>query len=202
MGGRDDPIGVILAGGLGRRIGGGKAMVNLRGRPLISYPLEAVWRALGSAAIVAKIDSPLPNLPGVTVWHEPDTPHHPLVGIVHALGLAEGRSVVVCGLDFPLVDAELISTIAGADARGAPAVVAAGEGRLQPLVARYEPAALAPLASALEAADDIRLTDAVAALEPRAHVVADPESLFNVNSPDDLLLADAMLERRRAATRR
>ena len=200
MGGREEPIGVILAGGLGRRMGGSKALVNLNGRPLISYPLEAMWRALGSVAVVAKMESRLPNLPGVTVWHEPSAPHHPLVGIVHALGLADGRPVVVCGVDFPFVDDQLLRALARADGRGVSAVVCAAEGRLQPLVARYEPEALALLAPAA-ATGEVRLTDAVAALKPRVREVGDPDILFNVNSPDDLLLASAMLDQRRTASR-
>ena len=78
-------IGVILAGGSGTRMGGGKATVHLHGRPLISYPIEAVWRALGSAVVVAKPDTELPSLPGVTVWVEPDEFSHPLVGLRYAL---------------------------------------------------------------------------------------------------------------------
>ena len=44
---RTRAVGAILAGGGGRRIGGDKAIVELHGRPLISYPLEAVREALG-----------------------------------------------------------------------------------------------------------------------------------------------------------
>ena len=39
------------------------------------------------------------------------------------------------------------------------------------------------------------MRDAVAALGPRLLQVDDPEALFNVNAPDDLLLAAAMLDR-------
>ena len=41
---RRRPIGVVLAGGSGRRIGGSKAIVKLRGQPLITYPLAALGR--------------------------------------------------------------------------------------------------------------------------------------------------------------
>jgi len=105
---------VILAGGAGTRIGGSKAVVNLNGRPLISYPLEAMWRALGQVAIVAKIDTELPSVAGVTVWIEPDEPRHPLLGVVHALGLADGRPVLVCPVDLPFVSPGLIRRIVDA----------------------------------------------------------------------------------------
>jgi molybdenum cofactor guanylyltransferase len=190
------PIGVVLAGGAGRRIGGGKAMVALDRRPLISYPLEAVWRALGNVTIVAKPDTELPSVPGVTVWIEPRQPQHPLTGILHALSLAEGRPVLVCAGDMPLVTSELVGVIAGTAPGRAVAVVASIASGLQPLLGCYEPAALPQLA---EAARDpeIRLRDAVSALRPAAVEVEEPELLFNVNTPDDLLQAAAMLDRRR-----
>jgi molybdopterin-guanine dinucleotide biosynthesis protein A len=190
------PIGVILAGGEGTRMGGAKAIVNLHGRPLISYPLEAMWRALGSVAIVAKMSSQLPSVAGVTVWVEPDEPRHPLVGIVHALGLADGRPVMVCALDLPFVTAGLIGRIAKSDRGGARAVIASLGRCAQPLLGCYQPEALEPLTAALER-PDVPVREAVAALDPVLYAVEDPEELFNINSPDDLLQASAMIDRRR-----
>jgi molybdopterin-guanine dinucleotide biosynthesis protein A len=193
VGGR--PVGVVLAGGLGRRLGGSKALVKLNHRPLISYPLEAMWRAVGNVAIVAKPDTRLPGVPGALVWIEPQEPRHPLSGIVHALGLAAGRAVVVCASDMPLVTPELIRAIARAPAGAGRAVVAGTGGEIQPLLARYEPAALEPLAAALRrGGEPLRAT--VARLDPAVHEVEDPDCLFNVNTPDELLQAAAMLDRR------
>src|ERR1022692_1380995 len=121
---RQDPIGVILAGGAGRRIGGSKAVVELSGRPLISYPLEAMRAALGEVVIVAKPDTELPDLPRLAVWIEPAAPRHPLVGIVYALGLAEGRPVLVCAGDLPFVTPEVVDELVRAVPGDAPAVIA------------------------------------------------------------------------------
>jgi molybdopterin-guanine dinucleotide biosynthesis protein A len=192
------PIGVVLAGGLGRRIGGSKAIVELGHRPLVSYPVEAVWKALGNVAIVAKFDTELPSMPGAVVWIEAQEPRHPLTGIVHALGLAEGRPVVVCAADMPLVTTELIREIAGTEPRGAPAVVASVDGELQPLLGCYQRSALDPLRAAAARDPAIALRDAVAALHPRLYEVEDPACVFNVNSPVDLLQAAGILDRRRA----
>jgi molybdopterin-guanine dinucleotide biosynthesis protein A len=194
------PLGVVLAGGAGRRIGGSKALVELNHRPLISYPLEAVWRALGNVTIVAKADTALPSVPGATVWIEPPEPRHPLTGIVHALSLAGRRPVLVCASDMPLVSAALVGRLAAADPAGAPAVVAGRQGQLEPLLGCYRHAALAPLAAAMRD-PAVRLRDAVAALGPRRYEVEDPELLFNVNSPDDLLQVAAMLDRQRPSRR-
>jgi molybdenum cofactor guanylyltransferase len=189
------PIGVVLAGGLGRRIGGAKATVRLHGEPLIAYPLSAMRAALEEVAIVAKADTELPSLPGITLWVEPDAPRHPLAGVRHALGLAEGRPVLVCALDLPLVSADLIRRLANADAGGAPAVVARGAGQIQPLLGCYYPQALSRLPPVGPA------REAVAGLAPAVLEVEDPDVLFNVNTPDDLLQAAAMLDARRRAAR-
>ena len=189
------PVGVVLAGGLGRRLGGSKATVRLNGLPLITYPLRAVQEALGGAVIVAKADSDLPSLPGVEVWMEPPEPRHPLVGIVHALGLAEGRPVMVCACDLPLVTQDLVRQIAAADPGDGLAVVACAAGPLQPLLARYEPDALEPLSAAL-ATEGGSVHDAVADLRARTYEVPDPQMLFNVITPEDLLQAGALLAER------
>jgi molybdopterin-guanine dinucleotide biosynthesis protein A len=193
-----EPVGVVLAGGIGRRLGGAKATVELCGRPLISYPLAALAAVLSEVAVIAKADTELPSLPGVTVWIEPQAPRHPLLGIVEALGLAGGRSVLACASDLPFVTPELVASLARADAGGAPAVVAADHGELQPLLGRYEPAAMRLLAGA--AAEDVPARAAVAAIRPRLLQVEDPELLFNVNAPEDLLHAAAILDRRRRET--
>lgn len=197
MAAMEAPIGVVLAGGEGRRLGGGKAVVALGGTPLLCYPLAALRAALAEVVVVAKRDTELPPLPGIAVWSEPDEPRHPLTGIVHALEHAGGRSVLVCAGDLPFVTGTLVRTLAQEDARGAPAVVPRAEGRIEPLLARYDFAARAPLAGALHDGQG-RLTEIVAALEPRLLDVEDARPFFNVNVPEDLLTAAALLDRERS----
>jgi molybdopterin-guanine dinucleotide biosynthesis protein A len=187
------PIGVILAGGLGARIGGAKAIVELRGRPLITYPCTAVSQALRTVVILAKADTELPSIPGVTVWIEPATPRHPLVGIIHALGLSEGRPILVCPVDLPFVTPEVIRGLAEADPGTAPAVVATAAGTIQPLLGCFQPETVAAL-EASGFSPDAPARQAVTAIGAKLQEV-DPLTLFNINSPDDLLQAAAMLDR-------
>ncbi|MGO9495883.1 MAG: molybdenum cofactor guanylyltransferase [Solirubrobacteraceae bacterium] len=191
---RTRALGAILAGGGGRRIGGDKAIVELQGRPLISYPLEAVREALGQVAILAKADTKLPYVSGVTVWIEPDPRAHPVVGIMQALALADGRPVLVCGADLPFVTARLIRKLARANPGRAPAVVASTRGVMQPLLGCYQHRALPLLRAEVQTRP---VEEAIAAIDPVLFEVEDPEELFDVNSPDDLLQAAAMLDRRR-----
>ena len=200
MGSRGGPVGVILAGGRGRRMGGSKALVALGGVPLIAYPLAALRAVTAEVAIVAKPDTRLPDLPGLTVWIEPSSPQHPLVGIVYALEMAGGRPVLVCASDLPFVTPELLGRVAAARGPGgrpdAPAVVCAHAGAVQPLLGCYWPQAEPVLRAGL---DELRpLRAVVAELRPVILEVSDAEALFNVNAPEDVLTATAMLDRRRA----
>lgn len=193
---RRPPIGAVLAGGSGRRIGGSKAIVGLRGRPLITYPLAALRSVLEDVVIVAKADTELPSLPGTTVWIEPSAPQHPIVGITHALALAGRRWVLVAAADMPFLNPAVVSALATTDPEGAAAVVAVHAGRVHPLLGCYGPEAAPPLTAALAGGGDVALTDAVMALRPRLLELEDSEALFNVNAPEDLLHAAAVLDQR------
>ncbi|MEP6953173.1 MAG: molybdenum cofactor guanylyltransferase [Solirubrobacteraceae bacterium] len=188
-------VGVVLAGGAGRRLGGDKAVVSLGGRALLDYPLQAVRRAVGEAAVVAKQETVLPALPGdVAVWLEDDEPRHPLAGIVRALRNAGGQSILVVAGDMPLVTSDVLAALVRAPLSGAPALVPRAGGRLHPLCARYEPAALAGLQ---DFAHDAPVREVVLALGPAILEWPDEQAFFNVNAPEDLLQASSLLDARR-----
>jgi len=190
-------VGVVLAGGLGTRIGGRKAALEVAGRPLISYGLAALREALGSEpVVVAKRDTVLPSLPlGVEVWIEPDEPRHPLTGIIHALERAGGRDVLVLAVDLPLVTAELVRELV-AEAAGAAGGIAVSRaaGRVQPLCGLYASAALETLRAVPGGA---RLVDLVRLLGARTVDVVDPSALTNVNTAQDGRRAGEILAARR-----
>lgn len=178
--------------------------MQLAGRPLISYPLAAVQTALADVAVIAKADTQLPSLPGVTVWVEPDAPRHPVVGILQALALAEGRPVLICAVDLPFVTPELIYRLASTDLGKSPAVVACCGTNVQPLLGCFGPRAI-DLLHSTGLPENAPAREIVASLQPRLLDVGDPELLFNINSPEDVLHAAAILDQRaraRSASRR
>jgi molybdopterin-guanine dinucleotide biosynthesis protein A len=122
-----------------------------------------------------------------------------VVGITQSLALAGGRPVLVCACDMPFVSPELIRRLVKADPGRSPAVVACARGAMQPLLGCYQPRALALLSGAARAAT-APLVEMIDAIEPVLLEVDEPEELFDVDTPDDLLQAAAMLDRRRAAT--
>lgn len=172
-----------------------KALVELAGRPLVAHAVAAVTEAGLDPVVVAKPDSPVPDL-GVTVLDEPAEPRHPLCGIVAALRYAGTRPVVVIGCDMPFVPPALLSTFGRlAD----PVAVARVDGEIEPLLGRYEPAVEPALLASLKAGTALR--EAIAALHPRLVTESDlaaygePKRIaFNVNSPQDLALARSLLE--------
>jgi molybdenum cofactor guanylyltransferase len=180
-------IGVILAGGRGRRMGGDKPSRQLAGRPLIAYPAAALAAVCDPVVVVAKRATTLPPLGDVERWDEPDEPQHPLTGIVHALERA-GEPVLVCAADMPFVTPEALGSLVAAAGR-APAAVAVAGGVLQPVLAVYAPAALDALR---RAEPDAPLTRTVEALDP-VRVAVPPPLARSVDTPEELRAAEAEL---------
>ncbi len=191
-------------------MGTAKAAVDLCGRPLISYPLGAARDAGLDVVVVAKRASRLPPLRERIVY-EPDSPRHPLCGIVAALRYA-GAPVIAVGCDMPFVSAAVLAWLArvggetgrgraGGEACSSPAQAAVTEvdGRLQPLPALYRPADLPKLERAL--ARECSLQTALQTLAPciiaEQALVAfgEPRRLcFSVNAPGNLQTARRWME--------
>ncbi|HEY6760118.1 MAG TPA: NTP transferase domain-containing protein [Baekduia sp.] len=187
----EPPVGVVLAGGRGRRLGGDKAIVELEGRPLIQYVLEALHEVCDHVAVVAKRDTLLPALAGTAdLWIEPDEPRHPLTGVAYALMMAAGRSVLAVAVDLPLIDAATLRAIATADPEGAAVVVPLVHGRPMPLCALYTPRAAPGLATF---PPDAPATEVVRSLGARELDGLDPTAFYNVNAPEDLLQVSVLL---------
>jgi molybdopterin-guanine dinucleotide biosynthesis protein A len=182
-------IGAVLAGGEGSRFGSAsKPAALLAGRPLVSYPVEALAAVCDRVAVVCKRGTELGSLDGAERWDEPDEPQHPLAGIVYALEVAGGEPVLVCAADMPFVTADACRSLLATPPKGL-AVVAAADGVLQPTFGLYAPRALEPLRAAPL---NGRLTDAVEALGPTR--VAFPSRLVqSVNTPEELAEAEKLL---------
>jgi molybdopterin-guanine dinucleotide biosynthesis protein A len=190
----EDVLGAILAGGRSTRLERPKATAPLGGRPLLEYPLRALESAGLETVLVAKRDTPLPP-DAAPLWEEPDEPVHPLLGIVTALEQADGRAVLACACDLPFLSPGLVARIAEDPAH---LVVPRTGERLHPLLARYTHGLLPALREAL--GSEAPLHETVVGLGPvildehDLRPFGDPRRLlFNVNTPDDLERAEAML---------
>jgi molybdenum cofactor guanylyltransferase len=182
-------LGAVLAGGSGKRIGGDKAIVELAGRSLLSYPVAALHRVCDEVVVVAKQDTAMPPLEGLAeVWIEPDEPRHPLAGVLHALRMAGEQDVLVLATDMPLVPEQLLRALLAA-ASGAGAVARCG-GIVQPLCACYTAKALAGIEHFDPSA---RMTDVVDRLGVAYVDWEDEDALISINAPEDLIRAQTLL---------
>jgi molybdopterin-guanine dinucleotide biosynthesis protein A len=130
--------------------------------------------------------------------HDPQPGEGPLAALVAGLCARPFERAVALGVDLPFVGADALAFVAAAPL-DAPAVVPAPGGRPQPLAAAYAPEAIAPLVAAV-ARGERALVRAVLALPAR--VIADAElsaalgssdAWFNLNTPDDLALAQGRI---------
>lgn len=189
----------VLAGGRGARLGGRKALAQLAGRALVTYPLRSAREAGLEAIVVAKPSSQLPSLAG-RVRHEPELPAHPLCGVVRALEYGQDRgavAVVLVACDMPFVTPALLRWIAAMHG----AAIVALQRRPQPALSRVPVGRLTQLRDALDA--ERSFSAAIAELQPRVlderelSAFGSPEELcFNVNRAHDLRRAELLLARR------
>lgn len=175
-------------------MGTAKALVALGGAPLIARPIAAAEAAGLEVVVMAKPSSGLPAL-DVPVWHEPETPAHPLVGLVTALERAEGRPVIALACDLPFVAPGLLARLAACEA---PVAVVRAAGRLEPFPGRYSPEALPVLRDAL--AREASLRSALGRLRPvelgdeELRELGDPvQMVAGINTPEELAAAGRRL---------
>ncbi len=186
------PAGVILAGGLSRRMGAEKAFVTLRGRPLASHAIDILRPQAGALAINASGDPAR-----FAVWDLPliadavAGAQGPLAGILAGLRWAQGP-VVSVPVDTPFLPADLVARLEAVFAREAADVVMASRGgQVQPVIALWSSVVEDGIAKAL--AEGARGVEAFARTTNWAVALFDdgPDPFFNINTQDDLASAEA-----------
>ena len=110
------------------------------------------------------------------------SPTHPATGVVAALGAAAGRPVLVLACDLPQVGHGALEALLAEPAGGSLVVAAVAAGRVQPLMARYEPGAL----TALEGFDPGRSMTSLALGLGASLVAVDDEAARGVNDEAEL----------------
>ncbi|MDR3494623.1 MAG: molybdenum cofactor guanylyltransferase MobA [Ancalomicrobiaceae bacterium] len=193
-------LGVILAGGQSRRMGGGdKCLSPLRGRTLLDHVVDRLKPQVGRLILNANGD-PLRFRPfGLDVVTDslPGQPG-PLAGLLAGLRHAEAAGpaithVLTVAADTPFLPQDLAGRLAGALAEtGAEIALAVSDGRVHPVVA------LVPVTFADRLEADLR-SGTARRVEAWLRQVAvaevafsgEPDPFFNVNTPDELALAEA-----------
>ena len=197
-------LGLLLNGGLARRLGGAdKGLVALGGRPLIARVIERLRPQCGALAISANGDPARFAVFGLPVL--PDNPPDfagPLAGVLAGLEYcarldAAMTHVATLPTDAPFAPEDFVARLhAARRVSGTTIAVAASCGRTHPVAALWPIALASELRRALTE-EGLRKVHDFEARCPLALVEwpATPvDPFFNINSPQDLARAEALLE--------
>ena len=192
------PVGVVLAGGLARRMGGGdKALLVLGGRLLLDHVVERLAPQVRALALSANGDAGRFARWGLPVLADAVAGYPgPLAGVLAAMRWAAGlgaECVLTVPADTPFLPRDLAARLVAARA-GAAVACAASRGRVHPVVALW-PVSLAAALEAALAAGTRRIDRWAEAqgLAVEEFDAAGRDPFFNVNTPEDLAEAEAML---------
>ena len=196
----DGVVGVILAGGLARRMGGGdKGLIRLHDRPILDHVVERLKPQVSAIVINANGDPARFASYGVPVI--PDSVEGfagPLAGVLAGIEWAAAqrpgaRWIVSAATDTPFFPRDLVQHLLNAVQRTpSDMACAASAGRHHPVFGLWPVSLAADLRQAMKA-EGIRKVDAwtarhrlaVAEFEARPY---DP--FFNVNRPEDVAEAE------------
>lgn len=196
------PVGVILAGGLARRIGGGdKGLRLLGGRTLLGHVIERLRPQVGQLVLNANGDPArfarfaLPVIADTL----PDQPG-PLAGLLAGMQWARQHSpdaadIVTVPTDAPFLPADLVARLAEARlSDGAAIAIAASAGRLHPVVGLWPVRLAGELAAALAAGErGVGAWARAQGAATAAYEVAEYDPFMNVNRPEELAEAERLL---------
>jgi molybdopterin-guanine dinucleotide biosynthesis protein A len=202
---KDSTLGLILDGGLARRMGGAdKGLVALGGKPMLMHVVERLGPQCGALALSANGDPQrFAGLGLALLADDPPGFLGPLAGILAGLNACLARvprltHVASLPADTPFAPRDFVGRLhAVRRASGAEIAIAATGGRRHHLAALWPAELAAELSRALQV-EGVRKVESFAG-RYRLAVAEWPsepvDPFFNVNAPSDLEVAEAMLRR-------
>lgn len=192
---RHEIAAVVLAGGEGRRIGGGKPQRVLAGRTLLERAAAQASDFSTLTAMAVRGVGQVGASHGLNLIE--DAPWEgPLGGLATAMAFARSRgraAVLTLPCDMPLIPTDLASRLAAALGDQGAALAASG-GRLHPVCGLWRVEALEALPAYAEEGQRSLKGFAAAVGFATVDWPADPvDPFFNVNTADDLAWAEALL---------
>lgn len=200
---RAGTVGVLLAGGLARRMGGGdKPLRTLGGRPILDRVIERARPQVSELLLNVNGDPSRFAGYGLPVAADVIEGHAgPLAGILTGLDWAAANAprahwLASFATDAPFLPADLVARLRDAvEDRGADMACAMSAGRTHPVFALWPVALRDELRSAM-VDEDMRKIDAWTARYRIVHVdfaVEPIDPFFNINRPENLAEAEALL---------
>lgn len=195
-----DVVGVLLAGGRSRRMGGGdKSLRRLRGRSMLDRVIARFGPQVGPLVLNANGDPARFAAAGLAVVPDSvDGFAGPLAGVLAGMDWAAAQApasrwIATAATDTPFLPRDLVSRLLAALDAGADLACAASGGRAHPVFGLWPVALREDLRRAL--GDGVRKVDLWTGRFRVARVTypVDPVDPFlNVNTPDDLAAAETL----------
>lgn len=181
---------VILAGGLGTRIGGDKGLQLLRGKALIDWVLDRISKQSDEVLINANTNQNEYAKRGYRIIADqlPDWAG-PLAGLQTALRNAQHDWVASVPCDTPFLPDNLIARLGTAINATTEAAVAVTQGQRQPTIALYRKTVLPKLDAYLDSGKR-KVGDWLNTLRVSEVVFEDAAAFANINSLDELVIAN------------
>jgi molybdopterin-guanine dinucleotide biosynthesis protein A len=198
-----DVLGVLLAGGQSRRMGGGdKCLRPLGGRTILEHVIDRVRPQVGSLLLNANGDPARFARFGLAVAEDAVAGFAgPLAGVLTGMEWAAANRpgtawVATIATDSPFLPQDLVARLLAAVADdGADLACAASNGQPHPVMGLWPVRLAADLRRAM-VDDGVRKVDVWTARHRLATVafeVAGVDPFFNTNRPEDLALAERLL---------
>jgi len=187
-------VAAILGGGAGRRIGGRKALVVLRGAPLAEHVARALRPFSKKLAMVGDAEAAA-RIGGVSLTDPPGFPAGPLSGICAALewALSENATfVIVAPCDMPLLTQDVIARLGEVASVANKVVCAETADGLQPLVSIWRSDLAGWLKTELSGGHP-SVRDVLAHAGFERIMFPNADTFLNVNTPENLRLAETLL---------
>ncbi|NKF52040.1 molybdenum cofactor guanylyltransferase [Shewanella sp. WXL01] len=179
--------GVILAGGMARRMGGNdKGLVELAGKPMIAHAIDRISPQVTQVLINANRNQDTYAEFGYQVFNDNESGYlGPLAGMVTALAKTQADYVMVVPCDCPLLPTDLFIRLhAALVAQQAELAVASDGEREQPVVLLLTPKLLTSMQAFLDAGNR-KIDDWYAAHRCAVAEFSDqPDAFVNVNTPE------------------
>ena len=203
------PGAVVLGGGRGDRIGGFKPLIELAGRSLISYVVEAAMKVSDEVVVVVGRDEEAVAIrdiisSSVKVVVDVIPGRGPMVGFCSGLRHLRSEYAAALPCDSPLLNAEALRYLFGRGEGADAAIPIWPNGYIEPLHGVYRVSAALEGCEAAVGGGELRMSSMIGRLEEVIYVPVedlkryDPELLtfLNINDREDLVAAEAVLRSR------
>jgi len=189
--------GIILAGGDSKRIGTDKGLINLNGRPLISYVIESFRPVVDEIIVVVGSKGRIPNYRNaleddIQIFPDMYDDGSPLIGLITGLTHAKGTYAVVAACDMPFINSDLVELLFLLSFELNGTLLIKPNGWIEPLPAVYKVDIGMNRANRMRIHGDLRLRKVLETLPDVARIqverlkVIDPElrSFFDLDTKD------------------